>query len=72
MNKCGKQRTLTLKDLQLELCMKKGDICVEYISCDSAFMLETLPKVGRAIRQKMLWVLTETPIHLIMDKAGGY
>ena len=42
------------------------------VSCDSAFMLDTMPDIGAAIREKMPWVPREQPIYLQMDNAGGH
>ena len=35
-------------------------------------MLETMPEVGAAIREKMPWIPQEQPTYLQMDNAGGH
>eukprot|EP00984_Skeletonema_dohrnii_P035533 scaffold35421_cov266-Skeletonema_dohrnii-CCMP3373.AAC.1 len=68
----------SLEDLQafheysLRVRYVKGDKRVVDINCDSKFMLEKMPEVGQAIRDNYDWVPWETPIHLVLDNAGGH
>lgn len=52
--------------------MKRGDIIDEDCLCDSAFMLQTMPEVGLAIRAAFHWIEEEAPIYLLIDNAGGH
>ena len=40
---------LTLSDLNLAVTPRVGDVIEEDISCDSAFMLETIPQMGKEL-----------------------
>lgn len=42
------------------------------VSCDSKFMKNTMPEVGKAIREAYHWVDINTPIFLYLDNAGGH
>ena len=42
------------------------------VSCDSRFMTEVMPKVGKAIRDAYDWVDRDHPIFLFLDNAGGH
>ena len=42
------------------------------ISCDSTFMRQTMPEVGKAIHQQMPWIPRGQPVYLQMDNAGGH
>ena len=44
----------------------------EEVTCNSQFMLETMPTIGAQIRQQMPWIPMQTPIYLILDNAGGH
>ena len=68
----GIQTTLNLDDIKLALTMSAGDTLIEDITCNSNFMLETMPALGEAIRDKMHWVSKDIPIYLVMDNAGGH
>ena len=76
----GKRRTnhegidvaLTLEDIQLFRKLDAGREVETDISCDSAFMRQTMPEVGEAIRQTMPWIPQAQPIYLQMDNAGGH
>ena len=75
MNFCpteeGIEQQLTLDDLDLFVEYKKGDDIIEDISCDSAYMLEVLPRMAKAIREKFNYLPEGTIIYLQMDNAGG-
>lgn len=76
MNFCpteeGIEQQLTLDDLDLFVEYKKGDDIIEDISCDSAYMLEVLPRMAKAIREKFNYLPEGTIIYLQMDNAGGH
>ena len=61
-----------LDNLDLFVEYKKGDDIVEDISCDLAYMLEVLPRMAKAIREKFHYLPEETIIYLQMDNAGGH
>ncbi len=44
----------------------------EEFTCNSQFMLETMPTIGAQIRQQMPWIPMQTPIYPILDNAGGH
>ena len=50
----------------------KGDKREVDAACDSKFMLQTMPSVGKAIRDAHHWVSFDTPIFLYLDNAGGH
>lgn len=50
----------------------EGEKRMTDVNCDSLFMLETMPEVGKAIREAYHWVPLETPIYLFLDNAGGH
>ncbi len=49
----------------------RGSLIEEEVTCNSQFMLETMPTTGAKNHQQMPWIPMETPIYLIMDNAGG-
>ncbi len=50
----------------------EGDKREVDVSCDSSFMTDVMPKVGKAIREAYHWVPLEKPIFLYLDNAGGH
>ena len=68
----GSTRELTLEDLQLYVKLSPGDVVEKDCSCNSAFMLQTMPDVGRELRNKFHWILDAKKIYLVMDNAGGH
>ena len=50
----------------------KGDRRMVDVTCDSDFMKEVMPEVGKAIRDAYHWVHHSIPIYLYMDNAGGH
>ncbi len=82
-NDKGEEVMIGLEDLQLGIRHQKGDTFMEDISCDSTFMLQIMPKVGKEIRKAFHWVSIGTrrddgewegghPIYLVLDSAGGH
>ena len=71
-NKEGEQQEITIEDLQLYVHINQGDEVEKDCSCDSSFMLETIPEVGKALREKFHWVPEQEKIFLVMDNAGGH
>jgi len=68
----GIEHELTINDVVLTSFLPPGTLIEQDCSCDSRFMLQTMPTVGAAIRQKMPWVPAEETIYLVMDNAGGH
>ena len=68
----GIETAVTPEDINLSLTMAKGDTLIEDITCNSNFMLDTMPTLGKSIRDKMHWVSKDIPIYLVMDNAGGH
>jgi hypothetical protein len=68
----GARRALTVDDLTLIQRLEAGTIVQEDINCDSDYMLDVMPRIGAAIRQKMNWVPENEIIILVMDNAGGH
>jgi len=66
------QQPLTIDDLNLYCYYPQGLIIEEDITCNSNFMLQTMPAIGAEIRQKMPWIPRDQPIYLILDNAGGH
>ena len=63
---------ITLDHLELFVHMKIGDEVDEDTSCDSRFMLECMPGVGAALRERFHWVPANETVYLCMDNAGGH
>jgi len=70
----GEQVGIELTDLIPYVHVRQGDEVAEDVSCNSRFMLEVMPKVGRALRNAFHWVPGATErIYLVLDKnAGGH
>lgn len=68
----GEQVAIGLQDLELDVVLQAGDLVEQDCSCDSDFMLETMPMVGQSLREKFHWVDLADPIYLVMDNAGGH
>ena len=49
-----------------------GDKRMVNNTCDSEFMDDVMPDVGKAIREAYHWVPRDIPIYLYMDNAGGH
>ena len=49
-----------------------GDKRMVDITCNSEFIEEVMPDVGKAIREAYHWVEPDIPIYLYMDNAGGH
>jgi len=60
-----------LVDIHLHVCNKYGDTNEEDCSCDGAYMLKEMDRVGMAIRKSFHWVPPEKDCYLVMDNAGG-
>ena len=71
-NKEGEQEEITIEDLKLYVHINQGDEVEKDCSCDSSFMLETIPEVVKALREKFNWVPEQEKIFLVMDNAGGH
>ena len=65
-------RAITVDDLTLSVCMKKGDEIQVDCSCDSEFMLRVMGEIGEAMRNYYFFLSNETKIYLIIDNAGGH
>ena len=51
---------------------QKGDIVEKDINCDSDYLLESMKRVGKAIREKMDWIAKTKTIYLFIDGARGH
>jgi hypothetical protein len=71
-NDAGEQVPLLLTDLELFVQQRRGDEVEEDCSCDSSFMLEIIPTIGRRLRDSFHWVAPDEKIYLFMDNAGGH
>ena len=63
---------LTIDKLELSVAIRNGDEVDEDCTCDSEFMLETMPEVGQRLRECYSWIPQEQTIYLGMDNAGGH
>ena len=68
----GNNVQLTLEHIHLFRKLDAGTQVEMYVSCDSTFMQQTMPKVGKAIHQQMPWIPRVQPVYLQMDNAGGH
>ena len=68
----GDSRPLDLQDCRLVVKCKRGQEREVDVSCNSKYMLQVMPIVGDAIRNKFHWVPDEIPIFLYIDNAGGH
>ena len=57
---------------QLMVRYEKGDEREINVTCNSEFMVDTMPEVGQSIRDAYHWVPSSSPIFLYMDNAGGH
>ena len=64
--------SIAIEDIILKVRMKLGDEVEEDASCDSAFMLIAMRRVGAAIRRAYHWMPMHLIIFLVMDNAGGH
>jgi len=71
-NKDGEQVQIELNKVNMCVMIKKNDEIDEDASCDSRFMLECIPEVGQALREKFHWIPIQEKIYLVMDNAGGH
>ena len=63
---------LTVGDYTLMVKNNPGDKREVDVSCDSKFMKNIMPKVGKAIRDAYHWVSRDIPIFMYLDNAGGH
>ena len=68
----GEQAPLTIDNLRIQVLLNKGDEVDEDVTCDSAFMLETMPNIAQTIRDKFHWIPATEKVYLVMDNAGGH
>jgi len=68
----GMELRLAIDDVNLSYFYTQGSLIKEEVTCNSQFMLDTMPTIGAQIRDRMPWIPLETPIHLILDNAGGH
>ena len=68
----GEVRQVQLEDVTLFRVIPAGIHLEEDVTCDSDFMMRTMPEVGEAIRRTMHWIPRAQPIYLQMDNAGGH
>lgn len=68
----GAQVPIRIQDTDLCVHMRVGDEVDVDVSCDSAFMLDCMPRVGAALRQKFHWVAPNVTIYVCLDNAGGH
>ena len=61
-----------LVDIHLHVRNEYGDANEEDCSCDSAYMLKAMDRVGMEIRKSFHWVPPEQDCYLVMDNAGGH
>ena len=63
---------LTVDKLELNVAIRNGDEVDEDCACDSEFMSNVMPEVGRRLRECHRWVPEDEPTCLGMDNAGGH
>jgi hypothetical protein len=63
---------VTINDVVLQVRQIVGDEVEEDVSCDSAFMLGAMDRVGQSLRRAFYWVRQNEWIYLVMDNAGGH
>jgi hypothetical protein len=68
----GSDRKLTIKDLEVHVCIVHDTLLEEDITCDSSFMLDTMYEIGITVCAAFHLVSQDDPIILIMDNAGGH
>ncbi len=65
-------RPLTLADCQMKVRHQRGDTIEVDCSCDSAYMLTAMDRVGAFIRDAYSWIPRSEECYLVMDNAGGH
>jgi len=63
---------LTVDDVSLRVRLKKDDVVENDCSCDSAYMLGAMKRVGTAVRSKYHWIPRSQKCYIVMDNAGGH
>ncbi len=63
----GEQVPLTIDNLKLQVKMKKGDEYDKDTTCDSEFMLDTIPDIATIMREKFHWIPDTEIIYLVME-----
>jgi hypothetical protein len=58
--------------LQVVVLRKEGTEYQKDVTCNSDFMEEAMPEVGRMIREAHHWLPAEQIINLVLDNAGGH
>ena len=60
-----------LSEISLKIRYQMHDT-IEDCSCDSEYMLSTMNRIGKVIRQNFHWVRIDELVYLFMDGAGGH
>lgn len=68
----GNAQRLTINDLNMSCYYPQSSFIQEDDTCNSQFMLHTMPTIGTEIRQQMPWIPQQEPIYLFLDNAGGH
>jgi hypothetical protein len=63
---------LTLNDLILSLRLPVGTKVTKYISCDSNYILDVMPRIRSTIHQNMPWVPRDEIMYHFVGNAGGH
>ena len=66
------KRQLTVQDLNIRVRYRRGDMIATECSCDSAYMLSAMDRVGKSIREAYHWIPPSEKCYLVMDNAGGH
>ena len=66
------ERNVILSDVHLQVRNFVGDAVEDDCSCDSAYMMGAMKRVGEAIRKKFEWIPMSQRCYLVMDNAGGH
>ena len=63
---------VTIKDVSIKVEVVKGETMEVDCSCDSAYMMMAMDRVGKKIRLAFHWIEKKDPCYLNMDNAGGH
>ena len=72
INKDNEEEEHTLKNMEMNAFIAKGEEVDKGMKCNSKFMLTAMPEVGQANRDCYHWIPQEQEIYLEMDNAHGH
>ena len=63
---------ININDISVKVRSQVGDVVEADASCDSAFMVPAMDRVGKSIQKAYWWIDMITKCFLVMNNAGGH